>query len=190
MPNGVARRVEAIVAEQLGLRPEDVAPDVSLRDDLAADSIDMLELTAAIEDDLGLTVPERLLDEVRTVGELVSATLKLVRARRAATEPGLLDEAPVRMRARITPAAERRRAVVSHGGLLTPYVLQQLLDAALYAGPGATVAVTLDAEASSAAVGRVLSVLRPLEVARGIVVDVQREDGVPAPRRRARVRPG
>src|SRR4051794_38633968 len=81
MSNGVARRVEAIVAEQLGLRPEEVSSDVSLRDDLAADSLDMLALTAAIEDDLGLTVPERLLEDVRTVGELVSATLELARAR-------------------------------------------------------------------------------------------------------------
>ena len=49
----------------------------------------------------------------------------------------------------------------------------------MHAGPGATVEVTLAAGAPASAVGRVLAVLRPLESARGITVDVHR-DGEPS----------
>jgi len=69
------------------------------RDDLAADSLDLVELTMALEAEFGIVVPERVLDRVRTCGDLVQATGLLIRARRAAEARAA--EPPLRMWARV-----------------------------------------------------------------------------------------
>jgi len=55
MEMGLEETVRRMVASQLGVTPEALAPDVSLTDDLAADSLDLVELTLALEEELGLT---------------------------------------------------------------------------------------------------------------------------------------
>jgi len=66
--------VRGLVAEQLMLpqmlgHPED---DKKLREDLQADSLDMVELAMAIEDDLGILVPDGELVRLRPVGDVVA----------------------------------------------------------------------------------------------------------------------
>jgi len=77
-----------VVADHLGVALEDLTPEVSLTDDLAADSLDLLELAVALEEELGFTVPERVLSDVRTYGDLVRATAMLAPERRAADGRG------------------------------------------------------------------------------------------------------
>jgi len=72
-------RVRRLVAENLGVSVDDLTPDVSLTDDLAADSLDLAELALAFEEEFGLTVLERTIAEVRTYGELVAATVQAAR---------------------------------------------------------------------------------------------------------------
>ena len=93
--------VRALIADQLGVGVEELVPGVSLRDDLAADSLDLVELTMALEAEFGIVVPERILDRVRTCGDLVQATGLLIRARRAAEARAA--EPPLRMWARVAP---------------------------------------------------------------------------------------
>ena len=83
----VEPRVRRVVAEQLGVNVEELTPEVSLTDDLAADSLDLLELTLALEAEFGIVVSESALERVRTYGDLratVHALLhRLVEAHRA-----------------------------------------------------------------------------------------------------------
>src|SRR5882724_10343192 len=62
----VEPRVRRVVAEQLGVNIEELTPDVSLTDDLAADSLDLLELTLALETEFGVVVSESALERVRS----------------------------------------------------------------------------------------------------------------------------
>ena len=55
----VESRVRQVVAEQLGIGTEELTPEVSLTEDLAADSLDLLEVSLALEQELGITVPVR-----------------------------------------------------------------------------------------------------------------------------------
>jgi acyl carrier protein len=83
-------RVRRLVAESLGVGFDDLSPEVSLTDDLAVDSLDLLDLALVLEEEFGLTVPERTIGEVRTYGNLVAATVTLARNRaeaRPAVEP-------------------------------------------------------------------------------------------------------
>lgn len=171
--DGVAERVRQLVAERLGVGPEMLASHASLRDDLAADSLDLLEVSVALEDDLGVTLPERMLDDVRTVGELVAATVAIARTRGAAL--GLLE--PVRLRARIAGPDGQHR-VLERSDVLTPYALEAVAEDARYAGRGARVDVTLGADAPTSALDSVRAALDSL-AARGVTVTVQRDGAAP-----------
>jgi acyl carrier protein len=78
----VEAHVGPLVAHHLGVERETLGHHTSLRDDLAADSLDMLELGLALEARFGIHVPDRLLERVRSYGELVEATVRLIRRRR------------------------------------------------------------------------------------------------------------
>src|SRR5213080_373229 len=62
-------RVRCLVADTLGVGIDELAPDVSLTDELAADSLDLAELAARLEAELGLVVPERVVAHLRTYGD-------------------------------------------------------------------------------------------------------------------------
>src|SRR4030095_10899173 len=91
----VEPRVRRLVAEHLGVAEEELSPELSLVDDLAADSLDFAELALAVEEELDLAVPEDVLDGVRTYGELVEAAIALARARPQRKGPHVLGGARV-----------------------------------------------------------------------------------------------
>lgn len=70
--------VRRVVADRLGVGVEVLVRDISLRDDLAADSLDLVELAMALETEFAIVVPERIVDRVRTYGDLVEAIGLLV----------------------------------------------------------------------------------------------------------------
>jgi acyl carrier protein len=67
----VTPAVHAILDERLGLSPALLGPHVSLADDLAADSLDLLEVVIDLESAFGIVLAEREIDRVRTVSDLV-----------------------------------------------------------------------------------------------------------------------
>jgi len=73
-----------LVADHLGVDAHQLAAEVSLTEDLAADSLDLAELALGLEEEFAITVPQRVLDHVRTYRELVRAILLLARAARHA----------------------------------------------------------------------------------------------------------
>jgi len=64
-------RVKAIIAEQLGVKPEEVTPEASFVEDLGADSLDTVELVMALEEEFGIEIPDEDAEKMTTVGEAV-----------------------------------------------------------------------------------------------------------------------
>jgi len=64
-------RLQAIVAELLDIDKDKITPDASFKDDLGADSIDLVELHMALEDEAGLTIPDEKLLEFKTVQDVL-----------------------------------------------------------------------------------------------------------------------
>jgi len=62
--------LQELSAEILGVEPEQVRMDVSFARDLAADSLDLVELIAAVEDKYDVELPEEDLDKMKNVGDL------------------------------------------------------------------------------------------------------------------------
>ena len=64
------RELQDLAAEILGVDPDQVQMDKSFQRDLAADSLDLVELIAAIEDKYDVELPEEELERMKNVGDL------------------------------------------------------------------------------------------------------------------------
>ena len=66
---GVQDKVRSIIAEQLGVKPEEVTPQASFIDDLGAVSLDTVELVMALEEEFGVEIPDEDAEKMTTVGD-------------------------------------------------------------------------------------------------------------------------
>lgn len=64
-------QVKAIIVETLNCDEDQVTMEARLAEDLDADSLDAVELNMALEEVLGFAVPDEVLAEVKTVGDIV-----------------------------------------------------------------------------------------------------------------------
>jgi len=64
-------KVKSIVADQLGLDQEEIEPESSFIDDLDADSLDIVELVMALEEEFDLEIPDAEAEKIVTVGDAV-----------------------------------------------------------------------------------------------------------------------
>ena len=62
-------RVKKIVVEHLCVEEDKVTPDASFIDDLGADSLDIVELVMAFEEEFGVEIPDDAAEEINTVGD-------------------------------------------------------------------------------------------------------------------------
>ena len=63
----VQEKVNAIIVEQLGVKPEEVKPNSSFIDDLGADSLDTVELVMALEEEFKTEIPDEEAEKIKTV---------------------------------------------------------------------------------------------------------------------------
>ena len=171
MDQAVEPRVRRLVAEHLGVSDEDLAVDISLVDDLAADSLDLVELALAIEAEFGVSVPETLLEEIRTYGDVVEATLALAAERRR--HETLRSTVPPVVRARVV-SPNGHPQELERAGVLTPYAAEEIAADALRIGRGARLEITVPAEADDTTVAAVRQQFSWLGQ-RGIEVAVRRD---------------
>ena len=67
----VFAKVKAITVEQLGVDEDEVTLDASFRDDLEADSLDLVELIMAFEEEFGGEISDEEAQQITTVGQAV-----------------------------------------------------------------------------------------------------------------------
>lgn len=65
-------QVKKIVVDTLNCEMDDVTMEARLAEDLEADSLDAVELNMALEDELGVGVPDEELSNMKTVGDIVN----------------------------------------------------------------------------------------------------------------------
>lgn len=78
MSNDIFDRVKKVTVEELDVKPEDVTEESSFTDDLGADSLDVVELVMAFEDEFGIDIPDEEVGEIKTVGNAVAYISKKV----------------------------------------------------------------------------------------------------------------
>jgi acyl carrier protein len=68
----VAEKVKSIIVENLGVDEEEVTPDASFVDDLGADSLDVVELVMAFEEQFGIEIPDEEAEKITRVKEAIA----------------------------------------------------------------------------------------------------------------------
>ena len=168
----VEPRVRRLVADHLGVGTEELTRDVSLADELAVDSLDLVELALALETEFGISMSEATLDEVRTYGELADAVCGLARLRR---------ETELRTDSAREPLIWAR-VVLPHGhgselqraGWLTPYTAETIAEDALRGGRGTRLEVSVSSTVSDDGLARLVHQFAWLGD-RGVQVNVHRD---------------
>jgi acyl carrier protein len=67
-----ADRVKKIVVEHLGVEQEKVTEEASFIDDLGADSLDIVELVMAFEEEFGVEIPDDAAEKITTVNDAIA----------------------------------------------------------------------------------------------------------------------
>ena len=70
--SNIEDRVKKIVAEQLGVKEDEVSNDSSFVDDLGADSLDTVELVMALEEEFDTEIPDEEAEQITTVQLAIS----------------------------------------------------------------------------------------------------------------------
>ncbi len=68
----ITTRVQALVVDHLGVDAKDVVLTASFTDDLGADSLDIVELVMAFEEEFGVEIPDDAAEKISTVGDAVA----------------------------------------------------------------------------------------------------------------------
>jgi acyl carrier protein len=68
----VENRVKSIIADQLGISEEQIKPESKFIEDLGADSLDIVELIMAMEEEFQTEIPDEEAEKIRTVGDAIS----------------------------------------------------------------------------------------------------------------------
>lgn len=64
-------KVKQLICDQLGKSPDKVNEDTKIVEDLGADSLDVVELLMSLEDEFGLSLPDEVAMQLKTVGDIV-----------------------------------------------------------------------------------------------------------------------
>jgi acyl carrier protein len=71
-------RLQDIIVEQLDIEPDLITEETSLIDDLGADSLDLLQLITAIEDEFDIQVADEDFESIQTIGDALDQIIGLV----------------------------------------------------------------------------------------------------------------
>ncbi|MGI9224722.1 MAG: acyl carrier protein [Woeseiaceae bacterium] len=69
--SSIEEQVKSIVAEQLGVKEDEVTNDASFVDDLGADSLDTVELVMALEEEFETEIPDEEAEKITTVQQAI-----------------------------------------------------------------------------------------------------------------------
>lgn len=156
----VEPRVRRVVSDVLGVDPALITPAVSLADDLAVDSLDLVELCTVLEDEFGVPLARGVPSWVRTYAQLVK----------------FIDDArpvlPPLMVVTVIPPDAGQPPQIARSEWMTPYGIESIREDAQRFGPGTTLDISLDAPDDDTIVGLQRSFARLKN--RGIRVQVHR----------------
>src|SRR6185369_12336717 len=114
-----------------GVSADTLTPDVSLVEDLAVDSLDLVELALALETEFAIALGEPDVEGVRSYRDLVDLVVTATRGGRE------VDELAAFVRSVVVSGAGERRREVRRAAWLTPYEAESIAADALRAGRGA-----------------------------------------------------
>jgi len=80
----IEEQLRQVAAVHLDVDPVRLQPGARLGEDLCVDSLDAVELTMVLEDEFDIALPDRMVADVRTFGDILTLVTQQVEARRGA----------------------------------------------------------------------------------------------------------
>ncbi|MEI8068036.1 MAG: acyl carrier protein [Candidatus Shapirobacteria bacterium] len=74
----IFEKVAKIIKDQLSISGEEIKEESNLIEDLAADSLDVVEIIMAIEEDFDIEIPDKDAEEIKTIGQIIEYIEKKV----------------------------------------------------------------------------------------------------------------
>lgn len=68
----IEAKVKSIIADQLGVGEDEIKPESSFIEDLGADSLDIVELVMAMEEEFEIEIPDEEAENIKTVGDAIN----------------------------------------------------------------------------------------------------------------------
>lgn len=68
----VEQKVKSIIADQLGVGEDEIKPESSFIEDLGADSLDIVELVMAMEEEFEVEIPDEEAENIKTVADAIN----------------------------------------------------------------------------------------------------------------------
>ncbi|WP_342382028.1 acyl carrier protein [Myxococcus stipitatus] len=68
----IEAKVKSIIADQLGVGDDEIKPESSFIEDLGADSLDIVELVMAMEEEFEVEIPDEEAENIKTVGDAIN----------------------------------------------------------------------------------------------------------------------
>ena len=106
----IEEKVKDIIVEQFGVNPEQVTPTASFIEDLGADSLDIVELVMAFEEEFSVEVPDEDAEKLQTVGDVIKYIEERAKQAGADSEASIPCEKHGCGRVFLLPVASRREA--------------------------------------------------------------------------------
>jgi acyl carrier protein len=75
---GILEGVKRIVGEQMAIAPDQIQDTHHLENDIGCDSLDLVEIMMEVEDHFGVSVPDEISDQIRTIREIADNVGKLL----------------------------------------------------------------------------------------------------------------
>jgi acyl carrier protein len=69
---GAEERIRSIIADQLEVQEDEVVPEASFTDDLGADSLDLVELVMAMEEEFGIEITDEEAERIQSVQDAIN----------------------------------------------------------------------------------------------------------------------
>ena len=70
--SAIEAKVKSIIADQLGVGEDEIKPESSFIEDLGADSLDIVELVMAMEEEFEMEIPDEEAENIKTVGDAIN----------------------------------------------------------------------------------------------------------------------
>ena len=71
MSDEMITKINKVIVDKLGVKEEEVKPEATFVDDLGADSLDLVELIMALEDEFDIEIPDEAAEKIRTVQQAI-----------------------------------------------------------------------------------------------------------------------
>jgi len=77
--NTIKHRIKNVISKQLGIKIKDISNDFNLSEDMGADSLDIVEVIMALEQEFNIEIPDKMIEKINSVNTASNYITRLIK---------------------------------------------------------------------------------------------------------------